>query len=465
MLSFVKTVFKLLGIGLFSSGCFLAWSGLAVAAEKSIFCEGVITASKLNVRDAPSEKAPVIGKLKKGSRVEVLGQKGDEGGWLRISHDTVKGFIRNRPEFINLVYVTEKSRDEIQVETIEKQLAATEEAVDSFTEQETEIIEELSRIGQELNSMHKLKLSLTVETAKLGKELAAIYLKQEKVKTAVNSSRQYVNTRLNALYRLKMTGRMELFAMPDSVFTFCRQQDALERILSRDFEILKDHMAAMEQLRLLTRELEKKKNEKFLVDARIKEQVLAMTNEREKRNAILVKIREKKSLGLAAVAWLQEVSKKLDRQIEVLNTGSGSPENSSSFGDLKENLEMPVKGIIISKFGPAKNCDDRAFTFQSGIDIRVERGEPVMSVFKGRILFAQWLKGYGNMIIINHGDNYYTLYAHIEEFFKTKGDWVDTREVIATAGDTGSIKGACLHFEVRHHGKPVDPLKWLRKGA
>ena len=68
-------------------------------------------------------------------------------------------------------------------------------------------------------------------------------------------------------------------------------------------------------------------------------------------------------------------------------------------------------------------------------------------------------------MIINHGDNYYTLYAHIEELFKQQGDAVETGEVIATAGDSGSIKGISLHFEVRHHGKPVNPMQWLKKGA
>jgi len=68
-------------------------------------------------------------------------------------------------------------------------------------------------------------------------------------------------------------------------------------------------------------------------------------------------------------------------------------------------------------------------------------------------------------LIINHGDNYYTLYAHVEEMFKKKGETVGSGEVIATAGDSGSIKGMCLHFEVRHHGKPVNPMTWLKKGA
>jgi len=124
-----------------------------------------------------------------------------------------------------------------------------------------------------------------------------------------------------------------------------------------------------------------------------------------------------------------------------------------------------VKGKIISKYGPSSTGDYKSFTFQKGIDIKVERGEPVKSVFKGEVMFAQWLKGYGNLMIIDHGDNYYTLYAHVEEIFKRKGETVKTGDVIATAGDTGSIKGMCLHFEVRHHGKPENPMKWLKKGV
>ena len=80
------------------------------------------------------------------------------------------------------------------------------------------------------------------------------------------------------------------------------------------------------------------------------------------------------------------------------------------------------------------------------------------------LIYIFWFKGYGNMIIIDHGDNYYTVYAHAEELFASKGDTIDIGDVVATVGDSGSIIGPSLHFEVRHHGKPVDPLKWIKKG-
>jgi septal ring factor EnvC (AmiA/AmiB activator) len=126
---------------------------------------------------------------------------------------------------------------------------------------------------------------------------------------------------------------------------------------------------------------------------------------------------------------------------------------------------MPVKGKIVSLFGKFKNTRYQILNFRSGIEIQTDRGEPIAAVFAGKILYADWFKGYGNMIIIDHGENYYTVYAHIEEAFKSTGDDVDAGEVIATVGDTGSITGPKLYFEVRHHGKPLDPMQWLETAS
>jgi murein hydrolase activator len=103
-------------------------------------------------------------------------------------------------------------------------------------------------------------------------------------------------------------------------------------------------------------------------------------------------------------------------------------------------------------------------TFRNGIDIQADRGAPVLSVYAGQILFAEWYKGYGNMVIINHGNHYYSVYAHLEELLKSKGDKVETGEIIGTAGDAGSVTGTGLYFEVRYRGKPMDPMEWIKTG-
>ena len=101
--------------------------------------------------------------------------------------------------------------------------------------------------------------------------------------------------------------------------------------------------------------------------------------------------------------------------------------------------------------------------FQKGIEISAKQGKEIKAIYGGKVLYADWFKGYGNIVIIDHGDSYYSLSAHLSKILKRTGDRVEAGEVIALAGDTGSLKGPCLYFELRHHGKPLNPLHWLRK--
>ena len=215
----------------------------------------------------------------------------------------------------------------------------------------------------------------------------------------------------------------------------------------------------------LEKDLEIRKANQAELEGDLALQIRIQEKESYKKVVILKDIRRKKKLSQAALASLKASARDLDKALTGMGLKGSAVLDDTSFIKQKGYLPVPTRGRIISTYGTARKGDYKSFTFQSGIDIRVERGEPVHSVFKGEVMFAQWLKGYGNLVIINHGDNYYTLYAHVEEVFKKKGETVGTGEVIATAGDTGSIKGTCLHFEVRHHGKPVNPMKWLKKGA
>jgi septal ring factor EnvC (AmiA/AmiB activator) len=187
------------------------------------------------------------------------------------------------------------------------------------------------------------------------------------------------------------------------------------------------------------------------------------------RQKLLADIRDQKALELAAIEALTQAADELNDKINSLreavrSEGQDEIESGSTFSAHKGLLIMPVKGSIISLFGPYRNPKYNVTNFRSGIDIKADKGEPIRSVYKGRVLYSDWFKGYGNMIIVDHGSNYYTVYAHLEETFKSKGDQVETGEVIATVGDTGAMEGTGLYFEVRHHGKPVDPLTWLKKG-
>lgn len=130
----------------------------------------------------------------------------------------------------------------------------------------------------------------------------------------------------------------------------------------------------------------------------------------------------------------------------------------SAFKDLKGRLRLPLHGEVLGRFGTAR----REGTFWKGIFIKGGAGQPVKAVAGGRVVFADWLRGFGNMLIVDHGDGFLTLYGAAESLIKQVGDTVKPGDELATSGNSGGSSETGIYFELRHLGKPVDPLAWVK---
>jgi murein hydrolase activator len=130
---------------------------------------------------------------------------------------------------------------------------------------------------------------------------------------------------------------------------------------------------------------------------------------------------------------------------------------------LKGKLIWPLKGKIISYFGKKRSTKFDTYIINNGIKIKPTSSDQIKAVYPGEVVFASYYKGYGNLIIIQHAKNLYSLYGHCEKLMKEKGDPVSEGELIALAGDSGSTSGKALYFEIRTQLKPQNPLTWLRK--
>ena len=239
-------------------------------------------------------------------------------------------------------------------------------------------------------------------------------------------------------------------------------------ILNHDIQVIHQ---LIEQVSLIK---EKKttlqENQKSLkkVKARILKKKSQINKQKKKKSALLKKVRSEKQTYQIAVRELEKSSLELqsliDRLKKELTTRKGDfiPEDGKGFAMLKGKLLFPVSGKIISRYGNQIDPKLNTVTFQKGIEISTKRGKEIKAIYEGKVIYADWFKGYGNIIIIDHGGSYYSLSAHLSEIYKSVGDRVEAGEVIALSGDTGSLKGPCLYFELRHHGKPLNPLHWLR---
>lgn len=136
-----------------------------------------------------------------------------------------------------------------------------------------------------------------------------------------------------------------------------------------------------------------------------------------------------------------------------------SRNDNSPFAALRGKLALPVRGELGSRFGSPRN--DGGVTWK-GLFITARPGDDVRAVADGRVVYADWLRGFGNLMIVDHGDSYMTLYANAEALLKQVGDVIRGGETVATVGNSGGNAESGLYFEMRHEGRPFDPLNWVK---
>jgi septal ring factor EnvC (AmiA/AmiB activator) len=450
------------------------WMGPAPGYSQEI---GTILVPDLRMRSGPGRDYRVIAGLEKGVRVTILGR---DNGWLQIEQGQQQGFIINRDDFVAVVEQSGPGNLEDQkqlkdlnpsAESVSRQLRQAQSSLDITARKEKAVLDEFNTAEEALDRARQQVRATQSEMADLDAKIGDIETQSEELEKELDTGEAYAAKRLSALYKLNWLGKIHLLATADSFFDFINRRSSLQRILAQDdalLEALNNDKVALESL--LT-QLNAKKAEKRSLELTLKDRIDSLSDRQERRKDLLKKIRSQKTLEVAALSALREAAANLDTAVmhiapsdhEIMPSVEKKSEDKA-FDAYKGLLSWPVRGKIISFFGPHRNKEYDVTNFQSGINIKAERGEPIRSVAAGYTIFSNWFNGFGNMMIIDHGDHYYTVYAHLEEVFKVKGDRVEKSEVIATVGDSGSLMGPALHFEVRHHGKPIDPMKWIRKG-
>ncbi|MBW2367508.1 MAG: peptidoglycan DD-metalloendopeptidase family protein [Deltaproteobacteria bacterium] len=349
---------------------------------------------------------------------------------------------------------------------IDRRIDAEQKDVQLFTKKEVDLLNSLDKTERRLNQTRKAVAKTRSDLTKLGKKIEKNQAAIHALKAEIRTLERYAAKRLVALYKLGQLGKMPVLASAESIYDMLNRQRGLERILSAD-EIVWRQLGEKKALLLSYKhELAEQRQNRVTRTERLNRQMTIMTQQQAKRASLLSQIQKKKALALAAVHALKEASRQLDRQIEALNwevhpTGVSDRLDPAAFDQLKGLLKAPANGKIIFKFGHFTDQRLNYESFRNGIEIKADRGEPIRAIYSGTTLYADWFKGYGNMIIIDHGHSYCSVYANAEDLFKEKGDRVDLGEVIGTVGDSGSLIGPKLHFEIRFYGKPIDPIAWI----
>jgi len=352
---------------------------------------------------------------------------------------------------------------------IDKKIKKEKKKIKKVEEEESTTTNQLNAIDKKLSKNRNELYSLNRRLKNLKKDVATANTQLDQINKDIIQRKELFSKRLIALYKYKRSGGiLRVIFSSHSYPELSQRTKFIKMILSSDIQII-DHF--FKQLSLVKEKRETlQENQKSL--EKVKKSILKkksqIDDQKKKKTVLLKKIRNEKKTYQAAVKELEKASRELQSLIDRLQREIAGkkehfvPEDAKRFEALKGKLLFPLSGKIISYYGNRTDPQLNTVIFQKGIEISAKQGQEVRAIYEGTVLYADWFKGYGNIIIIDHGGSYYSLSAHVSKLFKSVGERVEAGEVIALAGDTGSLKGNCLYFELRHHGKPLNPLKWLQ---
>lgn len=356
-----------------------------------------------------------------------------------------------------------------------KELSGLKKKIQEEKQRVKEIRKKESSILSQLNTLDRNLIKRGKELKALNQKIEVVARKVQKTENEqrllgqnISSQETFLTERLVALYKFGDAGMPQVIFSSPSYGELLNSQRYLASILNQDRQIVEDYRKKQtilgeyqEQLKKDERELKGLKEQTELKRAEIQK-------DKSQKSRLLDSVRDEKRMYLAAIKELETASvnlqgliDRLERKIREKARAEVFVPAGKGFGAFRGRLSFPVDGRILSTFGRNENPKFNTFTYQKGIEIEASPGAEIRAVYDGRVLYSDWFKGYGKILIIDHGEGYYTLSGHASALIKKVGEEVRAGEVVALVGDTGSLKGPCLYFEIRQKGKPLDPLEWL----
>lgn len=345
----------------------------------------------------------------------------------------------------------------VQIENLRKKIRQ-EEKRESF------ILSKLQKIGLQKNLIRK-EISLnTVSLQKANHELRVILDRIPPLEARLEEEKTAVAKTLVTLYKYGPLGYAELLLHVQDLRSLVTDSKHLTLLAREQNQIVSNYLDTLAQLEGARAAQEAKSQEiaRLLQTAQQKQRELeAQVNQ---NRALIEEITQNKKSFARAIAEQQDRARDLQDLIAKLARREISlPIPIIPLYEKKGELSWPIQGRVVTMFGLQRHPIFKTVTANNGIEIAPQDAIIVKSVHPGMVVYSDYFTGYGNLLIIDHGLTYYSLYAHCSEFYVKKGDTVEAEHPIAKVGDIGSLKGETLYFEIRYKRKPLDPLQWLKR--
>jgi septal ring factor EnvC (AmiA/AmiB activator) len=382
--------------------------------------------------------------------------------------------------FISIGFVNVHSDVDSQLQDNRKQLNKVQDQIISLRKEiaKTDIkasstLEQIKVLDKEIALLTKSYILLNKEVELLSKKIDITRNQLQVNRRKLRSLKdQYLN-RILHLYKYGKIQNIELLLNSGSINEALTRYKYLQFFNDQEKQVIQKINYRVENIQNLEQQLSlDHQNQRQALKSKEKQQLKAMSRKNEKK-VMVERLRWNsqnlnKQLKSAEEEYqkLHEIIVALERQRRIREeSGETKQEIALNLKDIRKNkgkLPWPVKGNVIHKYGKQRDLKLKTTINNTGIDIKAKAGTEVKAVFIGLVSKVTYLSGFGNTVILDHGNGYYTVYAHLDEFFVEQDMVVNAGEVIGLVGDSGSLEGSKLHFAVFANQTTENPQTWLR---
>lgn len=347
-----------------------------------------------------------------------------------------------------------------RLEGIQKRMGTAQERIRKSELRERSILGSIETLDREITRIRARVRDLNGQERDLKGKISASESNLREIRRQREKTAGWLSLRSTALYKAGHLSYLKVMLSSAGIEDLQRRSYYLRILAESDSELfsLSTELYRREQsqvgaLRSATGQLISTRRD-------LEENLTTLARKKRGKDLILAAIRDKKEKNSTLLKELDSSASHLRKLLEALQLQAKTGE--SAFPTLRGSLKRPVSGKVVKSFGRNRTGRFNTYTLSNGVTIQSAEGTPIRSVYGGKVIFADWFSGYGRIIIVDHGGGYYTLYGHLSDLKVSVGDEVEADKVIGLVGDSGSLEGPALYFEIRHQGKPVDPSPWFK---
>ncbi len=300
------------------------------------------------------------------------------------------------------------------------------------------------------------------------RELEEVSARLAALRKEMGDRRQSIQARMRVQYMEGRYGYLKALLASGNYADLQQRFQYLSAVSKREYDLIQAYEGDVRQLEAAERQREEARAEMLDYKRHTEQKLAEIQSLKREKQQVLVRLNQEKEAYDRAVTELERSAARIDGLLKELEQrrkiAAIRPKKESVVGHAtKGALQWPADGDVVSHFGRQKHPTFATYIQRKGIEIRTEEGSPIRAVMAGTVEYADWLKGYGQVLILDHGNGFFSLYAHASKLLAKVGEQVQAGQVIGEAGDTGLTGDSTLYFELREGAEAVDPLIWLAK--